>query len=231
MAGGVAHHFNNKLAVVLGNLELAQYAMSPETEAYRSIVEAEKAACNAAELSGLMLTYLGQQQHERIFLDLSQTCADYLAYQSLGLPENVTLDLNLPIPGPGIMADIKILHQVINALIVNAWEAMGDDIPGTITVSTGTVSSPPNANEYCFPVDWKGSPQDFACLTITDTGKGMDAATIEKIFDPFSTEKFTGRGMGLPTTLGNINAHGGCITVESIPGKGSTFQIFLPLSV
>lgn len=124
-------------------------------------------------------------------------------------------------------------HQVIDALIVNAWEAMRDDIPGKITVSTGTVSSPPGPNKHPFPVDRerKGSPQIFACLTITDTGKGMDTATIEKIFDPFFTEKFTGRGMGLPTALGNINAHGGCITVESTPGKGSTFQIFLPLSV
>jgi CheY-like chemotaxis protein len=79
-------------------------------------------------------------------------------------------------------------------------------------------------------VDWQSPDLSFACLSITDTGKGLDEAMISGIFDPFFTDKFTGRGLGLPVTLGIIKAHGGCITLESEPGKGSTFNVFLPLS-
>jgi len=84
--------------------------------------------------------------------------------------------------------------------------------------------------DHRFPVDWQSPDASFACLSITDTGKGLDEATISGIFDPFFTDKFTGRGLGLPVTLGIIKAYGGCITLESEPGKGSTFSVFLPLS-
>jgi len=83
--------------------------------------------------------------------------------------------------------------------------------------------------DHRFPIQWQQSSDTYACLTVTDTGHGMATETIGRIFDPFYTDKVTGRGLGLAVALGIVKSVDGCITVESEPGKGSTFRVFLPL--
>jgi signal transduction histidine kinase len=101
---------------------------------------------------------------------------------------------------------------------------------GNIGLSIQTVSHEDIPPSNRFPIDWQ--PQDiyYACLEISDTGSGISREDIEKLFDPFYTTKFTGRGMGLPVTMGSLKTHGGCIVVDSEPGCGSVFRVCLPVS-
>lgn len=230
MAGAVAHHFNNMLAVILGNLELARENLSPDEGAFTNIAEADKAALRAVEISRCMLTYLGQDLAPRHPLDLSAACRDGL--KSLGgeIPVGVRLKEDLPEPGPVITGNSSQVGQVFQALVENAWEALAETPEGGITVSVGEADQTDIGTDHRFPLDWRPSDRAYASLKVTDDGDGMDEETIGRIFDPFFTTKFTGRGLGLPAALGIVKAHGGCITVESMPDRGSVFQVFIPLS-
>ena len=230
MAGAVAHHFNNMMAVVMGNLELARTDLPRESRTYQNLLQAEKAGRRAADMSLLMLTYLGRQQGKSKPLDLSKITRDCLENIHPQLRKELTLELNLLPQGPVIQADPAQMEQVLKALVTNAWESMDDYPNGRLRVCVETRPASSIGHENRFPVDWQSPDPSFACLSIIDTGKGLDEAMISGIFDPFFTDKFTGRGLGLPVTLGIIKAHGGCITLESEPGKGSTFSVFLPLS-
>lgn len=230
MAGAVAHHFNNMMAVVMGNLELARTDLPRESRTYKNLFQAEKAGRRAADMSLLMLTYLGRQQGKSKPLDLSEITRDCLEKIHPQLRKELTLESNLLPRGPIIQADPTQMEQVLKALVTNAWESMDEYPDGRVRVCVESRSASSIGYKHRFPVDWQSPDPSFACLSITDTGKGLDEVMISGIFDPFFTDKFTGRGLGLPVTLGIIKAHGGCITVESEPGKGSTFSIFLPLS-
>ncbi|MDA8134688.1 MAG: PAS domain S-box protein [Desulfobacteraceae bacterium] len=230
MAGAVAHHFNNMMAVVIGNLELARSDLPRESRTDKNLFRAEKAGRRAADMSLLMLTYLGRQQGKLKPLDLSEITRDCLEKIHAQLRKEVTLELNLLPQGPIIQADPAQMEQALKALVTNAWESMDEYPDGKVKVCVEIRPASSIGHEHRFPVDWQSPDPSFACLSITDTGKGLDEAMISGIFDPFFTDKFTGRGLGLPVTLGIIKAHGGCITLESKPGKGSTFSVFLPLS-
>ena len=121
------------------------------------------------------------------------------------------------------------MQQVLSNLVTNAWESL-NDIQSAIQLTVSTVLPADISQSHRFPIDWQ--PQDtlYACLEVTDTGCGISDNDIGKIFDPFFSRKFTGRGMGLSAAMGIIRAHGGGITVASERGQGSTFQVYLPVS-
>jgi len=119
--------------------------------------------------------------------------------------------------------------EVLVALATNACEAMGDS-EGRIRVSVSTAKAEDIPDVHRFPVDWEPSTDLYACLIVVDNGCGMDDQTINRIFDPFYADKFTGRGLGLAVALGIVKSFGGCIAVKSDPGKGSAFRVFIPLS-
>ncbi len=230
MAGAVAHHFNNTLTAVIGNLEMAEADLSPELEGFENIIQARAAADQACQMSQLMLTYLGHQRTKSRPLDLSETCLRYLETLRSEIPAGVGLQKVLPIPGPVIHADLNQIEKVIKALVTNAWEAMEKNHLARIKVSTSTVLASEIQKDRRFQVDWKPTAKEYAALRVTDTGRGIPPESMEKLFDPFFSDKFTGRGLGLAVALGMVKAHGGCITVKSTPGAGSCFTVYLPLS-
>ncbi|RPH48354.1 MAG: response regulator [Desulfobacteraceae bacterium] len=230
MAGAIAHHFNNQLGVVIGNLELAMMnKLSGSSGQDKTLAEAMKSAIKAAEMSGFMLTYLGQTHDKQVTFDLSGTCNSSLSMLRAAIPKDVVLKTDLPSPGPTVRANEKQIQQVLTNLVTNAWEAMGDG-RGAINLTVKTVSPADIPASHRFPVEWKPQENDYACLEVADTGCGIADNDIEKLFDPFYSSKFTGRGLGLPVILGILRAHLGAVTVESEPGKGSLFRVFLPVS-
>ena len=229
MAGAIAHLFNNQLQGVMLNLEMAESALPQGTGVVESLTEAMKAARKAAEVNSLMLTYLGQTTAKHELLDLSEACLRSLPLMRAAMPKSAVLETDFPSPGPAISANANQMQQVLINLVTNAWEALGDE-PGAVHLRVKTVSAADIPASNRFPLDWAPQEDAYACLEVVDAGCGIASADIEKLFDPFFSSKFTGRGLGLPVVLGVVRAHCGAITVESEPGRGSVFRVFLPAS-
>jgi PAS domain S-box-containing protein len=230
MAGAIAHNFNNQLQVVIGNLEMAMMDdPSQNSGSMTAMTEAQKAARKASRLSGTMLTYLGQASGKHEPLDLSETCRQSLLMLQADKPKEIVIDAHLPSPGPIVKANAHQIRQVLTNLTTNAWEAIDEGL-GIIHLTVKMVAQMDISATHHFPPDWQPLNIPYACLEVTDTGRGIQDRDIEKIFDPFFTTKFTGRGLGLPVVMGIIGAHGGGCTVESEPGRGSVFRVFLPAS-
>ncbi len=228
MAGAIAHHFNNQLQAVTGNLEMALDELPRSDGLAELLNEAMAAARRAADVSGLMLTYLGQTAASRKLLDLSELCRRNLPMLRAALPADVILKAGPSAPGPAIFADETQIRQVLTNLISNAREAIAAG-EKTIHLNVKRVCAADIPDSPRFPVGWLPKDGDYACLEVSDTGCGIPEPDIERIFDPFFTRKFTGRGLGLPVALGIVRTHGGVVTVESGPGRGSIFRVFLPL--
>jgi PAS domain S-box-containing protein len=229
MAGAVAHTFNNQLAVVIGNLEMAIGDLPEGAGPVHSLTAAMQAAQKAAEVSGQMLTYLGQSFEKRELLDLSETCRQNLHILRAVIPGKVALEAYLTSPGPVVSANANQIQQVLANLVANAWEAVGEN-RSAIHLNVKTVSPAEIPASHRFPIGWQPRNDAYACLEMTDGGCGVQYKDIQKLFDPFFTTKFTGRGLGLSVVLGIVKAHGGAVTVESEPGLGSTFRVFFPVS-
>jgi len=228
MAGAIAHHFNNQLGAVMGNLEMAIDDLPQDTETARILIAAMRGARNAVEVSRLMLTYLGQTTDKYTLLDLSNVCRQDLPLLQAAIPENVTFKVNLPSPGPIINSNANQIQQVLTNLVTNAWEAT-DNNQGIVDLTVKIVSPADILAINCFPVDWQSQDCVYACMEVTDTGCGIADKDIEKLFDPFFSSKFAGRGLGLSVVLGIVKVHDGAVTVESKMGQGSTFRVFLPI--
>jgi len=229
MAGGIAHHFNNQLYVVIGNLELVMNDLPLGSNESERLIDAMKASHRAADVIKLMLTYLGQTPGKLELQDLSETCHKGLLVLHAIIPKNVLMEPLFPFPGPTIRANKSQMHQIITNLVTNAWESISDR-KGTITLSVKTISATDISLSHVFPINWRPKETLYACLEVADTGSGITNEEIEKVFDPFFTTKFVGRGLGLAVVLGVVSAHGGGITVESQVGRGSIFRVFLPVS-
>ena len=227
MAGAIAHTFNNLLAVVIGNLELTIFKQSNDKCSVENLTEAINAARRASEVTSQLLIYLGQSSTDKVVLDFPAVCQNHLPILRAAMPKNVILETNLLSPGYKIFGNENQILQVITNLASNAWEAMGN-FDGTIRLTVKTVVSEEIPAAYHFPFDWQPQDNDYICLEVADTGYGIPTQDMGNIFDPFFSNKFTGRGLGLSVVLGIVRAHNGVITIESEPGKGSVFRIFLP---
>lgn len=228
MAGAIAHHFNNLLGVVMGNLEMAGMDLPRGSSAEVKISEAMKASRQAVDISSLMLAYLGQRLMKSAPVEISEICREALPLLALSLPKGVNLRTDLPVPSPIILADAIQVRQVLNNLVVNAGEAMGEG-NGEVTVAISETPVSGIQTSRFYPPEWEPGASDYVRISVSDTGPGMDTETLNKVFDPFFSTKFTGRGLGLPVVMGIVKAHGGMVAVESLPGRGSVFQVFLPL--
>ena len=229
MSGAIAHIFNNQLQVVLGYLEMVIDGLPADDSNAAKLEKAMKAGKKAAEVSGSLLAYLGQKQVKLELLDLSEICRMSLPLILGGKPKNVAVETDLPSPGPGIRADAKQIQQILTNIVINAWESVGDG-EGAIRLSVSTVPHTDIPASHRFPIGWHSQEQHYACIEVTDSGCGMQEKTMNEIFDPFFSTKFTGRGLGLSVVLGIVKTHGAVITVENRSGGGSVFRVFFPLS-
>ena len=229
MAGAIAHHFNNQLQVVMMNLQMAMQTLPRNAEPVENLTEAMQSARKAAGVSTQMLTYLGQTAAKLEPLDLCEVCRHHLPMLRTVMPQGVTLKTELDSHGPVVNANANQIQQILTNLLTNAWEAMGET-QGVIRLIVKTVQAADIPSVNRFPIDCQAQDQPYACLEVADAGCGIANKDIEKLFDPFFSTKFTGRGLGLSVILGIVRAHDGCVTVESQPGHGSVFGVFLPLT-
>jgi PAS domain S-box-containing protein len=228
LAGGVAHDFNNLLTGVLGNAELA-LLRSPRVglQGVREcLTEIQEFAREATELSKQMLAYAGKGALVTETLDVCEVTGEALRLVQATVSARARLVQAHASDLPTVRGDRTQLRQVLVNLVMNAVESLGEERT-TVHVSTTTryVESQELAGLHGSPGIAAG---EYVVLSVRDSGCGMSPATQDRVFEPFFSTKVTGRGMGLAATLGMVCAHGGAIGVESTPGAGSTFRIFLP---
>lgn len=228
MAGAVAHHFNNQLGVVQGNVELAldQVAHRPEVSGF---LRAALQACRqAADLGGLMLTYLGHEAVTDAPVDLSEACRRHLRDFQESLPAGIAFETDLPASGPRVRGSENQVRRILVQLLTNAVEALGDR-RGRVTLAIRSLPAARLPRCRITPVDWQPTSDVYACMKVADSGCGMSETDVDRLFDPFFTTKFLGRGLGLPVVLGILKAAGGAIGVESETSRGSTVRVFWPV--
>ncbi len=228
MAESIAHHFNNKLQSVIGYLEILPWLKKDE-DPNKFVALAKEAAENAAEVSRLLLVYLGNTSASREPRDLSELCLKHVPLLQKDLPSRVILESACPSPGPVVSANVDQLQRVLTNLVTNASESMAS-AGGCIRIGLSNCPAEVIPTSRRFPIDWKPQGRNYACLEVADNGSGISEVDIERLFDPFFSTKFVGRGLGLPVVMGIVQAHGGAITVESKHGRGSVFRVYLPVS-
>lgn len=226
LAGGIAHDFNNLLMAVHGNLELARADLPVSSPGRASLERAIHATRRAADLTRAMLAYSGRGRFEVSRVDLNDLVRENADLFRSAVARNVTLNLSLTELPAMIEADTGQVQQVIMNLITNASEAISDG-PGEIRITTALTERDADYLGRSRTIE-KPLPGLYACLEVTDTGRGMDEATLQRLFDPFFTTKFTGRGLGMSAVLGIVRGHKGAIMVESVERRGTTISVLFP---
>jgi PAS domain S-box-containing protein len=226
LAGGIAHDFNNLLMVVLGHAEMALKWISPTSAARRNLAEIITAVERAAGLCSQMLAYAGKSSFALEPVGLRELVEEMEHLLKITISKKAILNLNLERGLPPIEADPSQIRQITMNLIINASEAIGNR-SGVITVSVGATRCDA---EYLQKTEVRDllTPGLYVHLEVTDTGIGMDAETRSRIFEPFFSTKFTGRGLGLAAVQGIVRSHKGAMKVYSEPGKGTTFKVLFP---
>ena len=227
LAAGVAHDFNNILTVIQGHSALLLARKSAGPDAAGPLKQISMAAERAASLTRQLLMFSRRQVTQLKILDLNAALQNLVNMLSRLLGEDIALENEFASALPAIEADLGMLEQVVMNLVVNARDAMPRG--GRLQISTRAIE---------IDQDYVNKRADarvghFVCLSVSDTGTGMDAQTLNRIFEPFFTTKEVGKGtgLGLATVYGIIQQHRGWIEVASDLGSGTTFRIYLPASV
>ncbi len=231
LAGGVAHDFNNILAAIMGNAELAAHSLESPDVTRCHLREISKASERARDLVQQILSFSSPHATERQFISLVEVVEESIRLLRATLPARVALTLECCNKVPRIKADATQIEQVILNLATNAYQAL-QGTPGCISIqvesvplSVELIESLPTLKPLLGQVD------QMVRLIVADDGPGMDATVVARLFEPFFTTKPVGEGtdLGLAVVHGIIRTHEGAITVESQPGQGATFTIYLPV--
>lgn len=226
LAGGIAHDFNNLLTAILGHASLGKEDTPLHTPLHESFDQIEKAGERAAELCRQMLAYSGRGRFVIAAVDLNALIREMAELLRASVSKKAMLSLALCPSEPSVAGDSTQVRQVVMSLVINASEALGDK-EGLVTVATGV--SPGTRAELDSMQLGKGLPEcEYAFIEVRDTGAGMDAQTRARIFEPFFSTKFAGRGLGLAAVLGIVRSHQGALKVTSAVGQGTTFRLLLP---
>ena len=224
LSGGIAHDFNNLLGVIIGYSESIEQRLSPNDPLRKSAEEIRKAGERAASLTHQLLAFSRQRVLQPQILDLNALVTDMGKMLGRLIGMHIELTIKLATELERVKAEQSQMEQVIVNLVVNARDAMPEG--GKLLIETSNLDVNENfASSFAFL-----QPGPYVLLTVTDTGIGMDANTRRHIFEPFFTTKGPGKGtgLGLATVYGVVKQSGGGVIVDSEPGKGSTFRIFLP---
>lgn len=224
LAGGVAHDFNNLLQVVFGYAELLMLRIDKNSPNYQGIRTIREAAKRGSELVKQVLTFSRKVESNPTALDLNHELLKSSKLLERTIPKMVSIEVNLAEDLKTIYADPIQIEQIVLNMAVNAKDAMPEG--GRLTIESRNV---PLDESFCrkYP---EVQPGDYVCLRISDTGHGMEREVLEHIFEPFFSTKKPGEGtgLGLSSVFGLVKMHGGHITCDSEPGKGTVFQIYFP---
>jgi len=227
LAGGIAHDFNNLLMSIMGNLEMAKLEIAPFSKAQSYLDASMSSSLRAADITRQMLSYSGKGRFLIREVDLDSLIKGMLSLLESSLSKTAILRLDLCRSLPAIMADAGQIQQIIMNLAINASEAIGEET-GVITLKTCVMSCD---DVFLCQSCLEEKPQAgrFVVVEVTDTGCGMDKETRNRLFDPFFTTRFVGRGLGMSAVLGIVRGHEGAIMVDSEPMKGTVVQVLFPL--
>jgi two-component system cell cycle sensor histidine kinase/response regulator CckA len=225
LAGGIAHDFNNLLTVILANATFARGGDADAGDREARLDHIEHAARRAADLCNQMLAYAGRSSFIVARVDLGALVRDTAQLLQVSISKKARLVLDLAPELPAVDGDLSQLRQIVMNLVINASEALAE-AAGEIRIASRLARPAAARGEVIHSFDLP--PGDCVCLEISDTGAGMNAATLARIFDPFFTTKFAGRGLGLAAVLGIVRTHHGALVVRSAPDAGTSFRLFLP---
>jgi PAS domain S-box-containing protein len=226
LAGGIAHDFNNILGAIIGYSEMALYDTKKDSMEHYNIEQVLSAGHRAKDLVKQILAFSRKSEQDKNIISLATIVAEALKLLRASLPTTIEIRQNIEPNLDAIFADPTQMHQVVMNLCTNSAHAMGDK-SGILKVELHNVDlNVKKAAKYP-----ELNPGPYVKLSISDTGHGMDSATLERIFDPYFTtkEQDKGTGMGLAVVHGIIKGHGGVIRVQSTPGKGTRFDIIFPV--
>lgn len=231
LAGGIAHEFNNILSAILGNVELAQLDTAGNAPAQLSLEEIRKASARARDLVEQLLTFSRRQRTTRLPIDLAPLVTESARLLRATFPARIIVESHCASDVPAVLADATQIKQVLINLATNAMQSIPSG-PGHIGMRLDSLhldatqgGHGPRLRDLI-----ARHPGRLVRLTISDDGKGMDAATLARIFEPFFTTKPVneGAGLGLSVVHGILQEHGGEILIDSEPGKGTTATLYLP---
>ena len=227
MASGIAHDFNNLLTAIMCNIDLVQSRLERDVEGKGALHEAEEAAERAADLCRQMVAYAGKGQFVSAKIDLAETIHSLDGELRKVVGKRVALRLRLTDEPLGFMADPAQVGQVIMNLVENAAEAIGEGKEGVVTVETEAVELD---EAFVSGSQFALKPPVGRCLMlrVRDTGEGLGKAELGRIFDPFYSSKFLGRGLGLAAVTGIVRALGGGLAASAPSEGGMIFEIWFP---
>ncbi len=228
MAAGIAHNFNNNLAIILGNLDLIKLNLPADATSREYLHNATIGIRRSRELIQQIMTYSRQESRARTVIQPALIIEETLKLLRSTVPSSIELRCQLP-PAPdsiSINADPTAIQEALINLCTNAVHAMHDK--GLLTISLNKVE----LVQQDIPAQYNCQPGTYARIEVQDLGMGMNRTTLEKVFDPFFTTKEVdqGTGMGLATVQGIVEQHAGMINVHSSPGQGSSFALFFPVT-
>ncbi len=229
LAAGVAHDFNNLLTGILGHAELARSSVGEHAPAADHLAEIEKVSMRAADLCRQLLAYAGRGAYARRPVRLSALVRDLAPFLGMNLPEAARAHLVIEADEevPPVLGDASQLSQVVLNLVLNAGEALGGS-EGPVAVRVGTDRCDAERIRQ-LDVHENMAPGTYVFLEVEDPGAGMSEAVKARLFEPFFSTRFTGRGLGMAAVLGIVRAMGGGIRVRTAPGRGTAVRLFLPV--
>ncbi|WP_051305638.1 hybrid sensor histidine kinase/response regulator [Desulfogranum mediterraneum] len=226
LAGGIAHDFNNILVAVLGNTDLALSELPQHSAARPYLQNVETASRRAGDLCRQLLAYSGKGRFVITRLQFQEIIEEMTCMLQVSIAKNAVLKFRFSDGVPPVEADATQLRQVIMNLVINASEAI-ESRSGVISISTGAIECNEEYLQTTF-LNQNLNAGVYSYIEVSDTGIGMESATREKLFEPFYTTKFSGRGLGMSAVLGIVRGHQGAIKVYSEAGKGTTIKVMLP---